>query len=155
MYTIIIVTLVAVIAIFILDQIFDFETSIGTPIVAALGFGTICLIFSGNMFGVNGQAPKVAIPEKYINQTYYIEHKQLYVQYNDTIKKFGGDISSKIEYSASAKEPAIKFKTVKIKGDPDDWIPFKYKEASKTYISKVILPKEALTEELTKLTVLK
>lgn len=49
---------------------------------------------------------EIAIPSKYINQTYFVEHKQLYVQYNDTIKKFGGNISSKIEYSASAKEPA-------------------------------------------------
>ena len=152
MYTIIIVTLVAVIAVIILSIVLEegLFLELAVPIVVA---GMTCVLITNDMSEAS-KGVEVATPAKYINQTYYIEHKQLYVQYNDTIKKFGGDISSKIEYSTS-KEPAIKFKTVKIKGDPDDWIPFKYKEASKTYISKVILPKEALTEELTKLTVLK
>lgn len=155
MYTILILIGVAFITVITLNLILDFETSIETLIIRTLGVGTICLLLNANTFGFTGKAPKGAIPEKYVNQTYYIEHKQLYVQKNDTIKKFGGDISSKIEYSAKLKEPSIKFKTVKIKGDPDNWIPFKYKDAYKTYISKVILPKSDLTGELTKLTVLK
>lgn len=97
----------------------------------------------------------VATPDKYTNQTYYIDKtNRLYIQENDTTKPFGGDISSKIEYKESAKEPSIEFKTTKSLGDSDNWIPFKYKHNIKTSISKVILPKSALTGNLTKVTVL-
>ena len=120
--------------------------------------GLICLLFNANMSEINGQASKgveVATPAKYTNQTYYIDNsKRLYIQQNDTTKPFGEDVSSKIEYKDSAKEPAIEFKTIKSVGDPDDWVPFKHKEIVKTSISKIILPKSALTGNLTKVTVL-
>lgn len=52
----------------------------------------------------------VATPDKYTNQSYYIDkNNRLYIQQNDTTKPFGGDISSKIEYKDSAKEPSIEF----------------------------------------------
>ena len=98
---------------------------------------------------------EVATPGKYTNKTYYIDNsKRLYIQQNDTTKPFGGDISSKIEYKDSAKEPSIEFKTVKSAYDNDVWIPFKYNHNVKTSISKVILPKSALTDKLTKVNVL-
>jgi len=98
---------------------------------------------------------EIATPGKYTSQTYYIDNsKQLYIQQNDTTKPFGGDISSKIEYKDSAKEPSIEFKTIKSADDNDDWIPFKYNHNVKTSISKVILPKSALTDKLTKVNVL-
>lgn len=98
---------------------------------------------------------EIATPAKYTNQTYYISNNErLYIQQHDTTKPFGKDISSKIEYKESAKEPSIEFKTIKSLGDPDDWIPFKYKHNVKASISKVILPKSALTEKLTKVNIL-
>lgn len=158
MYTIIIAAFVVIIAGFILDLKFNKETLAYLTRVAALGLVFLGFI-NNNMSEIEDQASKgveVARPEKHINQTYYIDNSnRLYIQQNDTTKQFGGDISSKIEYKDSAKEPSIKFKTIKIKGDPDNWIPFKYKEVSKTYISKVILPKSDLTEKLTEMTVLK
>ena len=121
--------------------------------------GLICLLINANMSEINGQASKgveVPTPAKYINQTYYIDNsKRLYIQQDDTTKQFEGDVSSKIEYKDSAKEPSIKFKTIKSVGKPDAWIPFKYKEKFKTSVSKVILPKADLTGNLTKVTVLK
>lgn len=98
---------------------------------------------------------EVATPAKYTNQTYYISNNErLYIQQNDTTKPFGEDISSKIEYKGSAKEPSIEFKTVKSLGEFDKWIPFKFKKEVKTSISKVILPKSTLTSNLTKVNVL-
>ena len=98
---------------------------------------------------------EVATPVKFTSQTYYIDDsKRLYIQQNDTTKPFDEDVSSKIEYKDSAKEPAIEFKTIKSIGDADAWIPFKHKEVFKTSVSKVILPKSALTGNLTKVTIL-
>ena len=157
MYTIVIAIFVVFIAGAALSMILE------EGVFALLGglaavVGLICLLLNANMSEINGQASKgveVATSAKYVNQTYYIDNsKRLYIQQNDTTKQFGGDISSKIEYKDSAKEPSIKFKTVKIKGDPDNWIPFKHKEIVKTSISKIILPKAALTGNLTKVTVL-
>ena len=122
----------------------------GLVIVAGLSCGIININMSEASKGV-----EVATSAKYTNQTYYIDDsKRLYIQQNDVTKPFGEDISSKIEYSASAKEPAIEFKTIKSVGDADAWIPFKHKEVFKTSVSKVILPKAALTGNLTKVTVL-
>ena len=158
MYTIIIAIFVVFIAGFILTLVS--EDSMFTLLggLAAV-VGLICLLINANMSEINGQASKgveVPTPAKYINQTYYIDNSnRIYIQQNDTTKQFGGDISSKIEYKDSAKEPAIEFKTIKSVGDPDDWVPFKHKEVFKTSISKIILPKSALTGNLTKVTVLK
>lgn len=117
--------------------------------------GTI--IFAGSSL-ITKQVSKpteIATSAKYTNQTYYISNNErLYIQQNDATKPFGGDISSKIEYKESAKEPSIEFKTIKSLDDYDNWIPFKYKEKVKTSISKVIMPKAALTGNLTKVNVL-
>ena len=157
MNTIIIVTLVVVIACFTLSVVSeeDLFLYLGGLVIVA---GMTCVSINANMSEINGQASKgveVATPAKYTNQTYYINNSnRLYIQQNDTTQQFGGDISSKIEYKDSAKEPTIEFKTIKSVGDADDWVPFKHKEIVKTSISKVILPKPALTGNLTKVTVL-
>ena len=158
MYTIIIVTLVAVIACFILSTVLYEDIFLNLAVLVALVGVGCCALLTG-MPEINGQASKgveVETPAKYIDQTYYIDNsKRLYIQQEDTTKQFGGDVSSKIEYKDSAKEPSIKFKTIKSVGKPDAWIPFKYKEKFKTSVSKVILPKSDLTGNLTKMTVLK
>ena len=116
---------------------------------------TILFIGGGLITKQVSQPTEITTPGKYTSQTYYIDNsKRLYIQQNDTTKPFGGDISSKIEYKDSAKEPSIEFKTIKSLGDDDDWIPFKFKHNVKTSISKVILPKSALTDKLTKVNVL-
>ena len=157
MYTIVIVTLVGFFAGLILSMILDKDIFLYLGgLVVLVGVG--CCALLTDMPEINGQAFKgveVATPSKYINQTYYIDNsKRLYIQQDDTTKQFGGDVSSKIEYKDSAKEPSIKFKTIKSVGKPDAWIPFKYKEKFKTSVSKVILPKSDLTGNLTKMTVL-
>ena len=158
MYTIIIAIFVVFIAGATLSMISEEGMFMFLGGLAAV-VGLICLFFNANMSEINGQASKgveVSTPAKYTNQTYYINNSnRLYIQQNDTTKQFGGDISSKIEYKDSAKEPAIEFKTIKSVGDPDDWVPFKHKEVFKTSISKIILPKAALTGNLTKVAVLK
>lgn len=113
------------------------------------------LFIGGGLITKQVSHPKqVATPAKYTNNRYYISNNErLYIQQNNTTKPFGGDISSKIEYKESAKEPSIEFKTIKSLGDPDDWNPFKFKHNVKTSISKVILPKSALTQKLTKVDV--
>ena len=157
MYTIIIAIFVAFIAGFIVSVVSEDDTFMLLGGLAAI-VGLICMLFNVNPSEIKGLASKgveVATPAKYVNQTYYINNSnRLYIQQNDTTKPFGGDISSKIEYKDSAKEPAIEFKTIKSVGDPDDWVPFKHKEVFKTSISKIILPKSALTGNLTKVTVL-
>lgn len=98
---------------------------------------------------------KLATPEKYISQTYYIDSSNhLYIDQNDTTKSFGGDVSNKIEYKGSIQSPSIEFKTVKSPVKVNMWIPFNIKYKTKTSISKIILPKSALTEKLTKVEVL-
>lgn len=112
------------------------------------------LIVFGFLDAIN-TPQEIATPAKYTNQTYYIDNtKQLYIQQNDTTKPFSGDISSKIEYKESAKEPSIEFKSTKTFGDYDHWTPFKRKEEVKTSISKVILPKSDLNSNLTKVNVI-
>ena len=156
MYTILIVTLVAVIAVIILSIVL--EESLFLELAVPIVFVGMTCVFITDTPEINGQASKgveVATSTKYTNQTYYIDDsKRLYIQQNDTTKPFGEDISSKIEYKDSAKEPAIEFKTIKSVGDADDWIPFNHKEVFKTSVSKVILPKSALTGNLTKVTIL-
>ena len=118
-------------------------------VICAILFAGVCLITKQT-----SKTTVIATPAKYINNTYFVDNsKRLYIQQNDTTKPFGGDISSKIEYKDSAKEPSIEFKTIKSLGDLDLWIPSKYKHNVKTSISKVILPKSALTQKLTKVDV--
>ena len=157
MNTILIIASVVLIDILILSMILEEDLFLYLGGLVIVFVGMTC-VFITNTPEINGQASKgveVATPAKYTNQTYYIDDsKRLYIQQNDTTKPFSKDISSKIEYSASAKEPAIEFKTIKSVGDADAWIPFKHKEVFKTSVSKVILPKAALTGDLTKVTVL-
>ena len=139
----------------IIPMIID-DKSVGLYIGGARAVVCTILFAGSNLIAKEVSKPtEVATPAKYTNQTYYISNNErLYIQQNDTTKPFGEDISSKIEYKESAKEPSIEFKTIKSLGDNDDWIPFKYKHNVKTSISKVILPKSALTEKLTKVNVL-
>lgn len=105
----------------------------------------------------NFKSKTVETPAKYTNQTYYIDNNnQLYIEQNGITKNFGRDITSKIEYRDLAKSPSIQFETkTKINSDkPDHWIPFKYETERKTSIAKIILPKSALTQKLTKVDVL-
>ena len=152
MYTIAIVTLVVFIACFILSVVSENDRFMFLGGLISL-LGLACVFINNDMSETKGV--EVATLAKYTSQTYYIDDSnRLYIQQNDTAKPFGGDISSKIEYKDSAKEPAIVFKTIKSVGDADDWIPFKHKEVFKTSVSKVILPKAALTGNLAKVTVL-
>ncbi len=153
MNTLLIVITLAYIAVVILLSKSDNKIFLLLSVLIFL-LGFTCAVINISMSEAS-KGVEVATPAKYTNQTYYIDNsKQLYIQQNDTTKPFGEDVSSKIEYSASAKEPAIEFKTIKSVGAADDWIPFKHKEAFKTSVSKVILPKSALTGNLTKVTIL-
>lgn len=108
-----------------------------------------------NVLDVTSTPQEIATPAKYTNQSYYIDNtKQIYIQQNDTTKPFGGNISSKIEYKDSVKTPSIQFKTIQKSDGYDNWIPFMRKVKTKTSISKVILPKSALTGNLTKVMVM-
>ena len=153
MNTLLIVITLAYIAVVILLSKSDNKIFLLLSVLIFL-LGFTCVVININMSEAS-KGVEVATSAKYTNQTYYIDNsKQLYIQQNDTTKPFGEDISSKIEYSASAKEPVIEFKTIKSVGAADDWIPFKHKEVFKTSVSKVILPKSALTGNLTKVTIL-
>lgn len=138
----------------IIPMIID-DKNVGLYIGGAIAVVFTILFVGSNLITKEVSKPtEVATPAKYTNNTYYISNNErLYIQQNDTTKPFGNDISSKIEYKESAKEPSIEFKTIKSLGDPDDWNPFKFKHNVKTSISKVILPKSALTQKLTKVDV--
>jgi len=165
MYTILIILFVLFLVVSFIGLILSIiKHNIGF-ILLGWGLVFVCLIGSGLIYDcisllitVQDSKTEVTTPNKYTNQTYYISNNErLYIQQNDTTKPFGGDISSKIEYKDSAKEPSIEFKTFKITSEEsefDDWIPFAYKDKVKTSISKVILPKSALTDKLTKVDVL-
>ena len=122
-------------------------------VMVAIVVGTAVLLqFNLQSF----KSKTVETPDKYTNQTYYIDNNnRLYIEQNGITKNFGGDINSKIEYQDWAKSPSIQFETTtKINSDkPDYWIPFKYKTETKTSIAKIILPKSALTQKLTKVDV--
>ncbi len=130
----------------------DFEDYIKFgSVIASIGGVILCIQLI--MF-INVKPVKVATPERYISQSYYIDSSNhLYIDKNDTTKPFGEDVSNKIEYKDSAKEPSIEFKTVKSKDEADHWIPFKIKYKTKTSVAKIILPKSTLTEKLTKVEV--
>ena len=120
-------------------------------------FFTIAILLTSLIIGDTAKTKQVETPAKYTNQTYYIDNNnQLYIEQNGITKNFGGDITSKIEYRDLAKSPSIQFETkTKINSDkPDYWIPFKYETETKTSIAKIILPKSALTQKLTRVDVL-
>ena len=148
----IVITLAYIAAVILLSKSDSKIFLLLSVLIFLLGF--ICAVININMSEAS-KGVEVATPAKYTNQTYYIDNsKHLYIQQNDTTKPFGEDVSSKIEYKDSAKEPAIEFKTIKSVGAADNWVPFKHKDVFKTSISKIILPKSALTGNLTKVTVL-
>lgn len=153
MYTVLILIFGSLIIAALLTMITAEDVFLDIGIAIAI----ICIILFpvGSLIAKQVSQPtEITTPGKYTSQTYYIDNsKRLYIQQNDTTKPFGGDISSKIEYKESAKEPSIEFKTIKSLGEPDDWNPFKFKHNVKTSISKVILPKSALTQKLTKVDV--
>ncbi len=118
-------------------------------------FMAISLLILFNFLDATTTPQEIATPARYTNKSYYIDNnKQLYIQQNDTTKPFGGNILSKIEYKDSVKTPSIQFKTIQKSDGFDDWIPFYFKLKTKTSISKIILPKSALTQKLTKVDVL-
>lgn len=134
----------------VLEEMSIFYITFGFTIFIAMSL----LIVFGILDATN-TPQEIATPAKYTNQSYYIDNtKHLYIQQNDTTKPFGGDISSKIEYKDSAKTPSIQFKTIQKSDDYDNWIPFKRTVKTNTSISKVILPKSALTGDLTKVKVM-
>lgn len=60
-----------------------------------------------------------------------------------------------IQYNELAKSPSVEFKTTKtLTTNMSNWIPFHFESKTKTSISRIILPKSALTEKLTKVNVL-
>lgn len=159
MYTIIIIaSLIAISALITLiivdDDIKNLKITIGY-LTVIFGLGAAMVITQ--QIVINSSKPQtIETPNKYTTQDYYINNNnRLYINQNGTMKNFGGDITDKIEYSDVVKTPTITFKTIKkIKPkSPDDWIPFKYKTETKTSIVKIVLPKSALTEKLTKVDV--
>ena len=97
----------------------------------------------------------VATPAKYTNQNYYIDHDNLYVDKNGDIQFVEKPKKQLIRYNELAKSATVEFKTTKtLNNTMSKWIPFYFESKTKTSVSKVILPKAALTGELTKLTVL-
>lgn len=119
--------------------------------IALLAMSTIAI---SDIVSEKSNSKTVKTPDQYLNQTYYIDtNNHLYIDQNGTTKSFGGDISSKIEYTESAKNPSIQFKSISKTTDYDLWIPYLKHHKTKTSIEKVILPKSALTEKLTKVDV--
>ena len=98
----------------------------------------------------------VATPAKYTNQTYYIDpDDNLYVDKNGDMQFVEKPKKQLIRYNELAKSATVEFKTTKTLDDTMSlWIPFYFESKTKTSISKITLPKAALTEKLTKVTVL-
>lgn len=98
----------------------------------------------------------VATPAKYTNQNYYIDpDDNLYVDKNGDMQFVEKPKKQLIQYNDLAKSATVEFKTTKTLNDTMSlWIPFYFESKTKTSISKITLPKAALTEKLTKVTVL-
>lgn len=98
----------------------------------------------------------VATPAKYTNQNYYIDPDgNLYVDKNGEMQFVEKPKKQLIRYNDLAKSATVEFKTTKTLNDTMSlWIPFYFESQTKTSISKITLPKAALTEKLTKVTVL-
>ena len=95
-------------------------------------------------------------PAKYTNQNYYIDiNDNLYVDHNGNMQFVKKPEKQLIQYNELAKSATVEFKTTKTLNDNMSiWIPFYFESKTKTSISKITLPKAALTEKLTKVTVL-
>ena len=98
----------------------------------------------------------IATPAKYTNQNYYIDiNDNLYVDHNGNMQFVKKPEKQLIQYNELAKSATVEFKTTKTLNDNMSiWIPFYFESKTKTSISKITLPKAALTEKLTKVTVL-
>lgn len=98
----------------------------------------------------------VATPAKYTNQTYYIDpDDNLYVDHNGDMQFIEKPKKQLIRYNELAKSATVEFKTTKkLSANMSNWIPFYFESKTKTSISKITLPKAALTGKLTKVTVL-
>ena len=98
----------------------------------------------------------VATPAKYTNQNYYIDiNDNLYVDKNGEMQFVEKPKKQLIRYNELAKSATVEFKTTKTLNDNMSiWIPFYFESKTKTSISKITLPKAALTEKLTRVHVL-
>lgn len=94
-------------------------------------------------------------PSKYTNQNYYIDsNANLYVDQNGNMQLVAKSKEQLIQYNELAKSASVEFKTTKtLTTNMSNWIPFYFESKTKTSISKIILPKSALTEKLTKVDV--
>ena len=97
----------------------------------------------------------IATPAKY-NQNYYIDiNDNLYADHNGNMQFVEKPEQQLIQYNELAKSATVEFKTTKTLNDNMSlWIPFYFESKTKTSISKITLPKAALTEKLTKVDVL-
>ena len=97
----------------------------------------------------------IATPAKY-NQNYYIDPDgNLYVDKNRDMRFVEKPKKQLIRYNELAKSATVEFKTTKTLNDNMSiWIPFYFESKTKTSISKITLPKAALTEKLTRVHVL-
>lgn len=97
----------------------------------------------------------IATPTKYTNQNYYIDsNANIYVDQNGNMQFVAKSKEQLIQYNELAKSPSIEFKTTKtLTTNMSNWIPFYFESKTKTSISKIILPKSALTKKLTKVDV--
>ncbi len=97
----------------------------------------------------------VDTPAKY-NQNYYIDpDDNLYVDKNGEMQFVEKPKKQLIRYNELAKSATVEFKTTKTLNDNMSiWIPFYFESKTKTSISKITLPKAALTEKLTRVDVL-
>lgn len=95
-------------------------------------------------------------PSKYTNQNYYIDsNANLYVDQNGNMQLVTKPKEQLIQYNELAKSPSVEFKTTKtLTTNMSNWIPFYFESKTKTSISKIILPKSALTGHLTRVNVL-
>ena len=156
MYTLLIVTIVlgAILALIKRDTVEDGALFA----VFLLPFMIANVIIAVTMFVIPEvvHPSNVATPAKYTNQTYYIDpDDNLYVDKNGDTQFIEKPKKQLIQYNDLAKSASVEFKTTKtLTVNMSNWIPFYFESKTKTSISKITLPKAALTEKLTKVTVL-
>ena len=126
--------------------------------VFLLPFMITNVIIAVTMFVIPEVLPPstVATPAKYTNQNYYIDpDDNLYVDKNGDMQFVEKPKKQLMRYNELAKSATVEFKTTKTLNDTMSiWIPFYFESKTKTSISKITLPKAALTEKLTKVHVL-
>lgn len=118
------------------------------------GLLTITVVFTSLIIGDIARTKPVETPIKYTQQEYYIDNSnQIYIKSQGLTQKVE-TLSATTVYSDTATQPSIKFESTKTLTDEmSTWIPFHYKSIKETHISKIILPKSALNEKLTKVDV--